>query len=107
MFVLYVNSPVPEITRSLVRVPFGCKFSRGDAHSPTSGDATPVGVASEQAVAIDKKARHKADMTGRIRIPPVGFWVTFSHHSENTNSSPPQLVHRAMSGKVVPRSRTS
>jgi hypothetical protein len=28
-------------------------------------------------------------------------------HSENTNSSPPQLVHLAMSGRVVPRSRTS
>src|SRR6476469_7227335 len=30
-----------------------------------------------------------------------------SFHNENTNSIPPQLVHRARSGNVVPRSRTS
>src|SRR5438132_7276033 len=29
------------------------------------------------------------------------------HHSENTKSIPPQLVQRARSGRVVPRSRTS
>ena len=53
------------------------------------------------------------DVEAETVVIACGVWsprvrkAIHESHRENTNSSPPQLVHLLMSGKVVPRSRTS